>query len=88
MPQTRQGGIRSEGKRVKVGRCGPAAPILERKIHRKGAKVAKERGEEEVIGEVKEAVFYSILHPPSTISNLYKKNGRPRTSASGHEKFN
>jgi hypothetical protein len=66
----------------------PRRPILERKIHRKGAKVAKERGEEEVIGEVKEAVFYSILHPPSTISNLYKKNGRPRTSASGHEKFN
>ena len=36
-----------------VGRRGPAAPILSEKIHRKAAKVAKERrGEEEVIWSI------------------------------------
>jgi hypothetical protein len=62
-----------------------AAPILERKIHRKGTKVAKEREEEEVIREVKESAFYSIPHPRSAIP---QKNGRTRRCASGHEKFN
>ena len=34
-----------------VGRCGLAAPILSEKIYRQAAKVAKERREEEVIGQ-------------------------------------
>jgi hypothetical protein len=37
---------------ILVGRCGLAAPILSKKIHRRAAKVAKERGgEEKVIGQ-------------------------------------
>ena len=41
---------------IPVGRCGPATPILSERFTAKAAKVAKERGEEEVIGQQSEVI--------------------------------
>ena len=55
---------------ILVGRCGLAAPILSEKIHRKAAKVAKERGGESDWRAQEEA---ASLNPNSKVEMQTKR---------------